>query len=598
MAVHPTALSPDAPRPLPRLVSRAPSLQDWIPVVAVPVSCRASHFHSGILQLVYHPEQSSSTILRADILADDANVADRGDAPAHSIPVLQGYRCVRRVRRQILPNRPQFDWAMQQECLFYDSEPLDNDHGTEALVVLLPDFDHLERDRGDRRLPYYHPQVHALAFRYFSGPSGTAESATLRIDLVPLPSDPIVAPLPPGDRLFRTGQMLIKYAAKVCNGQAVGYQKRIHHDLLVGRTAVQDTYQRLKDKYQTDLDSLSPSPRVTFRWMLNSWQESTDATKHVFEDVAIAAWLVVYWAEVYPELGGKPPGGFVDVGCGNGLLVYILASEGYAGYGFDLRERKSWSTYTSPQPDLRVQSLNPVEIISQALAVDGGLPRTAWPFPRDAFLIFNHADEMTPWCPLLAALTRGDEVGFLNIPCCLHELVGRFERQTYSIPAGFLASLPQPPSPSEPGPAPGPSTDSPLPPDLHPLLLPFYAASPLSYAPGGSNKSSKKKEEDKSCAAGDDASILGGRYHAYQLYLAHLTLRCGFVPAREALRIPSTKNFGLVGGRSARSPGPTPPRRRPEEVRDEVAALVREVQQRGEWKARRPEGRAGDRQHA
>lgn len=54
--------------------------------------------------------------------------------------------------------------------------------------------------------------------------------------------------------------------------------------------------------------------------MLHSWQESTDATKHVFEDVAIAAWLVTYWAEIYPDTEGKPPGGFVDVGCGNGLL--------------------------------------------------------------------------------------------------------------------------------------------------------------------------------------------------------------------------------------------------------------------------------------
>ena len=77
---------------------------------------------------------------------------------------------------------------------------------------------------------------------------------------------------------------------------------------------------------RTDLDSLTPSPRITFRWMLNWWQESTDATKHVFEDVAIAAWLVVYWARVYAHAGGKPPGGFVDVGCGNGLLYVALLS--------------------------------------------------------------------------------------------------------------------------------------------------------------------------------------------------------------------------------------------------------------------------------
>lgn len=244
-AVQPTALAPDAPRPLPRLHSpRPPSPADWIPVVSIPVECQADHFHQAILELVRHPEQSSSTILRADILADE-------DDSTTSTPQMDGYRCVRRVRRQILPNRPQFDWAMEQECLFYDSDDdgsLDTRNGTESLVVLLPDCDQLERDRGERRLPYYHPQVYALAFRYLSGHSGT--SSTLRIDLVPLPSQPMTAPLPPNDRLFRTAQMLAKYAAKICNGQAAGYQKRIHHDLLVGRTAVQDTYQRLKDKYQ------------------------------------------------------------------------------------------------------------------------------------------------------------------------------------------------------------------------------------------------------------------------------------------------------------------------------------------------------------
>ncbi|GAA5986588.1 hypothetical protein JCM10908_003815 [Rhodotorula pacifica] len=584
-AVKPTALAADAPRPLARL-SRPPSLQDWLPVVSIPLECHAEHFHKGMLELVLHPEQSSSTILRADILADE----DEASLDAANLPRMDGYRCVRRVRRRILPNRPQFDWAMEQECLFFDSEPLETGD-SESLVLLLSDFDRLEQERGERRLPYYHPQVFALAFRYFSDHSGTTSS--LRIDLVPLPDQPLTAPLPPNDRLFRTAQMLAKYAAKVCNGQAAGFQKRIHHDLLVGRTAVQDTYQRLKDKYQADLDALSPSPRITFRWMLNSWQESTDATKHVFEDVAIAAWLVVYWHEVYPESGGKPPGGFVDVGCGNGLLVYILASEGYSGYGFDLRERKSWATYTSPRPDLRVQSLDPVELLSHHLdhdipmakesgASEATEPTSSWPFPRDSFLIFNHADEMTPWCPLLAALTPGDHVGFLNIPCCLHELVGRFERQTYSIPARFLATLPQPDRPS---PTP-PAAESPSQ-AVHPLLLPFYAASPPSFRTGGGTKANPSSAED--------VSILGGRYHAYQLYLAHLTLRCGFVPAREALRIPSTKNFGLVGGRSAKSPGSTG--QDPDEIRDEVRSLVEEVRRRGEWKARRPEGKAGEKSH-
>lgn len=257
--------------------------------------------------------------------------------------------------------------------------------------------------------------------------------------------------------------------------------------------------------------------------------------------------------------------------------VYILQSEGFTGYGFDLRERKSWATYTSPRPDLRVESLNPVELLSRALEPDAA---AEWPFPRDSFLIFNHADEMTPWCPLLVALTPGERVGFLNIPCCLHELVGRFERQVYSIPAAFLADLP---AVAEGGAEP-PRAAS-LPAEVHPLLLPFYAAAPQNYSSGAPRSKAGAAHEG-------DASILGGRYHAYQLYLAHLTLRCGFVPAREALRIPSTKNFGLVGGRAARSPGSTG--RGEEEVREEVRTLLQEVRSKGEWKARRPEGKAGE----
>ena len=38
---------------------------------------------------------------------------------------------------------------------------------------------------------------------------------------------------------------------------------------------------------------------------------------------------------------------FVDLGCGNGLLTYILMSEGYNGIGIDLRKRKIWDLFIS-----------------------------------------------------------------------------------------------------------------------------------------------------------------------------------------------------------------------------------------------------------
>lgn len=59
--------------------------------------------------------------------------------------------------------------------------------------------------------------------------------------------------------------------------------------------------------------------------MLDSWAETTDPQKHLWEDCAIAAWLICVWRGMYGEgedgrVAKGPPGGFVDVGCGNGLL--------------------------------------------------------------------------------------------------------------------------------------------------------------------------------------------------------------------------------------------------------------------------------------
>lgn len=49
---------------------------------------------------------------------------------------------------------------------------------------------------------------------------------------------------------------------------------------------------------------------------------------------------------------------FADLGCGNGLLTYLLTAEGYRGYGVDLRRRKIWDMY-SPRPDLREEAIMP-----------------------------------------------------------------------------------------------------------------------------------------------------------------------------------------------------------------------------------------------
>lgn len=37
----------------------------------------------------------------------------------------------------------------------------------------------------------------------------------------------------------------------------------------------------------------------------------------------------------------------MDLGCGNGLLVYILAKEGHPGVGIDVRKRQIWDMFGS-----------------------------------------------------------------------------------------------------------------------------------------------------------------------------------------------------------------------------------------------------------
>lgn len=58
------------------------------------------------------------------------------------------------------------------------------------------------------------------------------------------------------------------------------------------------------------------------------WPENTDPQKFVYEDVAIATYLILLFEEERKETGDDKKQSYVDLGCGNGLLVHILNSEG------------------------------------------------------------------------------------------------------------------------------------------------------------------------------------------------------------------------------------------------------------------------------
>lgn len=151
--------------------------------------------------------------------------------------------------------------------------------------------------------------------------------------------------------------------------------------------------------------------------MIAIWPERTDPAKFVYEDVAIASYLLMVWKQEREETGSTELQSFADLGCGNGLLVYILAMKGHKGFGIDLRKRNIWDMYPK-EIDLRVESIIPSD--------ENLYPDTDW-------IIGNHSDELSPWVPVIAARSSSQCRYFL-LPCCAFDFNGKkFQRKNSSI---------------------------------------------------------------------------------------------------------------------------------------------------------------------
>ncbi|CAF2762032.1 unnamed protein product [Rotaria sp. Silwood2] len=163
---------------------------------------------------------------------------------------------------------------------------------------------------------------------------------------------------------------------------------------LISIEEYQREYERLKIKYG--------------KYLTENWCESTDPQKHVFEDLGIASYLLTYWRQ-YSSLFQKSIK-FIDLGCGNGLLTFLLSSEGYPGLGIDMRRRRSWSLFGS---SLYLESLiDPHSPTLHNLIISN----------QYTLLIGNHSDELTPWLPVLASQCFCDV--FL-LPCCFFDFSGK-----------------------------------------------------------------------------------------------------------------------------------------------------------------------------
>ncbi|VDC01628.1 unnamed protein product [Peniophora sp. CBMAI 1063] len=474
-------------------------------------------FEAATSQLIHHPEYNSTLILRSETVAETDQPEDLGSL---DLPDIDGFVPLRSIHRKLLPRRPGRDAGLEQHCTLYAPAPGANDvdqtPSLPSLLVLTP-----IAPADGSPLPYYHPTVHQLAMHLISGDDTLTpdkSGSRLCIDVVPHAG----TSLDPGARLARTCLALLETLHRYLWGAATDYRKRVAHDRIVPREEYQDMYLIMRERH---------------KHLVNEWHESTDPLKHVFEDIGIATYLMMLWKTTddasYMRPSGdfsedepwrrwpRPAGGFIDLGCGNGLLTHILTAEGYAGQGIDLRARVSWEHYPpASRAALRVLALDPT---SEELS-DTDLP-------ANAFLIGNHADELSPWVPVLA--TRTQAAGYLSIPCCAWSFDARFDR-TRDVPYEDIGD---------------------------------------------------EAEFVESLGLGADGST-SSSYAAYRVWLASLSAHCGWVVECDALRIPSTRNWAIVGRKRSDDAQ--------EEVQERIDNILLHVKQRGVFKTRRPEGKAGE----
>lgn len=513
----------------------------------------------------------SATQNQGAVSDDDDNSGYRG-TEATKAPHIPGFEVKRTVVRELIPRRPNLDRALKQTCLYYEGV-IPASSVQRALYLFMPDIQEPED------VPFYHPKIRGWGFLYdynskSSGSSSQIESKTLQhekeevsssgngtlsLHILPFPAAEDFDPFPV--RLERILQNLLTTHIRLARNTRpttspdtsqttfkTGKKQEDDSynpdkDNIIPRHMVQNTYARLKSTYSQDL--------------CKRWVESTEPAKHVFEDLAITAFLIELWRNMYRV---APPAeeeeervdkkerefpGFVDIACGNGVLVYVLLMEGYRGWGFDARRRKTWSIFPEwvqanleeaiyiPEPFAGEFVSTPSstttfdtdvvgDSVYQRIQSHNGIRYTTGNFPKRTFVISNHADELTVWTPLLAALACPEEpLPFLSIPCCSHALSGAKYR--YRPPK---KETPKTTTTEEI------TDDNPQTGDLKALRAQKLAAS------------TSLPDSDPNSTA-----VLNSMYGSLTAKTMSVAAEVGFDVEKTLLRIPSTRNMGVIGGR-------------------------------------------------
>ncbi|KAJ3313347.1 tRNA methyltransferase 44 [Boothiomyces sp. JEL0838] len=310
----------------------------WKTEVETNAQFQLCHFLTAMETFITEPNYISKALKRAEILSD---VKTDG---------------LRIIYRKLVPAQERDPTILQKITITTTLDSAVFEH--EAM-------ENFDEPLALSKYPFFYPKYQKFQYVY--------DKETVSIRTLEFPSFP--------QDFKKIWTRILNFMVKFSIGTKNGYEKKVHHDQLVSKVEYQDLYQELKNKYK--------------HWV-SDW-DSLDPAKHVYEDIGIATFLILLW-----KTKSEKEYQFVDLGCGNGFLVYILNSEGYKGYGIDLTKRKFWdklSTNLTERPLLFEQES----------------------FENVEYLIGNHPDELTLWIPIIAAKNNNH---FVIIPCCLHNLDG------------------------------------------------------------------------------------------------------------------------------------------------------------------------------
>lgn len=506
----------------------------WTVACSQDVSASVDQFLEVTNLLLERVQLNSTHLFRADILWDSTGelctLAEKEstfrsraygfstvpiealceDMLTYTAPDIPQFELQRTIIRRLVPRKPQLDKPLEQSCFVYKEA---GGHHQSSLVIYLPHCDLAEE------IPWYHPKVRALAYLFLPLPgsskisiqylafTGTHAERSTRLErtcVSLLNTMTRLLKLPSKDKGRYTDHPVFEQ-----NVMETPLTAEYLRDTILPQHMVQNTYARLKQTYASDL--------------IARWTEKTEPAKHVFEDLSIAAFLIELWNFMYgltpDDLKDFP--GFVDVACGNGVLVYVLVNEGYRGYGFDARRRKTWAALDiEKHVEERICIPGPfLEAVSKNEDDLDGLNLSNSYFPVDTFIISNHADELTCWTPILAALSFPERpLPFLAIPCCSHALDGSKHRYTLKEVKPTSTSY---------------------------ELSEATADDIVEEQPANGDLKTLKQAKEREIAGYDNKSM----YACLTRKTAALAQELGIEVELTLMRIPSTRNIGIVGNR-------------------------------------------------